>query len=302
MPENLELPADIRDALSATSSLVNKQPLRAARNAREILLQHPHAYEARLVLARALRAQGNLAGALQALELLVAAEPPVALACLVQALVLIDQGEGARAIECLKRAAALDPLLPGVWLTLAEQRLTMGDQAGAWAAYGEHVRVSANAPHICEALAAIHEHNLERAERTLRAHLAGWPNDVAAMVLLGEVLGRAGSEIDAATLFERALTLYPDFTVARQNYAMVLCQLQRIPEALAQLDRLFGQDPDNPVYRIQYADSLAMLGDFDGAIRAYYSVVESSAKDLRYWIGFGNTLKSAGRQGEAIAA
>src|SRR5205085_6134942 len=119
---------------------------------------------------------------------------------------------------------------------------------GAHAAYARHVKASAHAPHIREAAGALDANLPGLAEHILKRHLAGWPNDVAVMAMLGEVLGRTGSNDEALQILERCLVMFPVYGTARQNYATLLFQQQRLPETIAQTDLLLASDPENPRY------------------------------------------------------
>ena len=101
-------------------------------------------------------------------------------------------------------------------------------------------------PRLIEAAVAMNENRLHDAEPLLRQHLKDDPFDVAAIRMFAELAGRIGRYKDSETLLRRALEISPAFTAARANLALVLYRLNRPEEAIAELDRVTAEEPDNP--------------------------------------------------------
>lgn len=80
----------------------------------------------------------------------------------------------------------------------------------------------------------------------LRARIARNPNDVAALVRLGDMEFDAGKFDKAASYFERALRLDPGNPDVRTDEATALHQSGHDLAALAQLDRVLAQRRDFP--------------------------------------------------------
>ncbi|WP_010545626.1 tetratricopeptide repeat-containing sulfotransferase family protein [Sphingomonas elodea] len=157
-------------------------------------------------------------------------------------------------------------------------------------------------PRLIDAALALHDNQLHVAEPLLRAHLKGDPFDVAAIRMFAELAGRIGRYRDAESLLRRAVELAPGFTPARANLALVLYRLNRPVEALAELDRVLADEPDNPTHTNLQAAVNARLGDFDSAIGLYERVLEQAPNQPRVWMSYGHMLKTVGRQADAIAA
>ena len=100
-------------------------------------------------------------------------------------------------------------------------------------------------PRLVEAALALHDNRLGEAEPLLKGYLKADPFDVRAIRMLAELAGRIGRYKDAETLLRRALELAPGFGAARGNLAIVLYRLNRPTEAIAELDRLMGDEPDH---------------------------------------------------------
>jgi predicted Zn-dependent protease len=289
-------------ALAHAARLLASDPALAARQASEILSAVPGHPAAALMLGTARRLMGDHEAALEVLEPLARAQPNSAATHLELGLALGAKRRGEAAVAALRRAVQLKPDLPDAWRALGDHLTLIGDGAGADAAYARHIRHSTRDPRLLEPAAALCDGRLAVAETLLRAHLAQHPTDVAAIRMLAEVGARLGRYLDAQHLLERCLELAPGFTAARHNYAVVLLREGKAGEALAQVDRLLAAERGNPGYRNLKAAILTRTGDFADSIDLFAGVLEEYPGHARVWMSYGHALKSAGRQGESIAA
>lgn len=157
-------------------------------------------------------------------------------------------------------------------------------------------------PRLIQAAMAMNENDLPVAEPLLRAHLKDDPLDVFAIRLFAELAGRIGRYVDAENLLRRALELAPAFTPARANLALVLYRQNRPAEAIAELNRVVQEEPDNPGHANLQAAALGRIGEFDEAITLYERVLEQAPNQPRVWMSFGHMLKTVGRLDDGIAA
>ena len=157
-------------------------------------------------------------------------------------------------------------------------------------------------PRLIAAALALNEGDLPRAEPLLRQHLKDDPFDVAAIRMFAELAGRIGRYRDAENLLRRAVELSPAFTPARANLALVLYRQNRPLEALAELERVVAEDPDNPGHANLQAAAYGRTGDFDEALALYADVLEKAPDQPRVWMSYGHMLKTVGRQSDGIAA
>ncbi|MFC0590234.1 sulfotransferase [Novosphingobium aquiterrae] len=157
-------------------------------------------------------------------------------------------------------------------------------------------------PRLIAAAMAMNDNDLPKAEPLLRAHLKEDPFDVAAIRLFAELAGRIGRNKDAETLLRRALELSPAFTAARANLALVLYRQNRPLEAIAELDQVIAEEPDNAGVGNLKAASLSRLGDFDDALGVYAEVLKRVPNQPRVWMSYGHVLKTVGQLDEGIAA
>ena len=157
-------------------------------------------------------------------------------------------------------------------------------------------------PRLVDAALALHDNRLHDAEPLLKQHLKADPFDVFAIRMLAELAGRIGRYKDAENLLRRAVELAPGFTAARANLALVLYRLNRPTEALEELDRARGEDPENINYSNLKAAALARIGGFDEAIGLYAQVLAAEPNQPKVWMSYGHMLKTVGRQADGIAA
>ncbi|WP_294120346.1 tetratricopeptide repeat-containing sulfotransferase family protein [Sphingomonas sp.] len=157
-------------------------------------------------------------------------------------------------------------------------------------------------PRLVEAAIALHDNQLDVAERLLKPHLKEDPFDVAAIRMLAELAARIGRWRDAESLLRRAVELAPGFTAARANLALVLGRMGRPAEAIDLMDDVLAAEPDDPGHWNLKAATLGRLGDFDQAISLYEDVLKRSPRQPRVLLSYGHLLKTVGRQAEGVAA
>lgn len=294
--------AGIGTALEHALRLLDTDPALAAEQAVEILRVAPGHPGAELVLGMAELALGQAQAAEARLAALAAAQPKSAATWLALGRARLALGQPTQALPCMERAVALQPALPGAWLALADLLYDQGQREAADAAYLQHVHHSVRDPALMAAADALVRGDLPEAETRLRARLARFPSDVAALRMLAELGARLGHNEEAIELLAQALARAPSFDAARQNYAAMLNRANRHDEALVEVDRLLERDPDNQSLHNLRAVILGKLGDFDGAIEAYARVLARLPGQWQVWLGYGHALKTAGRTPEAIAA
>jgi tetratricopeptide (TPR) repeat protein len=267
-PGNPASTGSLAVALGHAQRLLQRDPQLAAQQAREILEVVPGQPHALRTLAMALAAQGDSAGA----------------------------------TEALRTAVAAEPRLADAWRQLGDQLALAGDEAGAANAYGLHVQASVTDPALMGPAALLAANRLPDAETLLRAHLLKKPTDVVALRMLGELAARLGRYADATALLERCLELAPGFSAARYHYGMVLYRQNKSAEPMREIGRLLAEDPSHPGYRSLHAALLARIGDYEGSIREYGVLLQEHPAQPKLWMSHGHALKTAGRQAEAIEA
>jgi tetratricopeptide (TPR) repeat protein len=157
-------------------------------------------------------------------------------------------------------------------------------------------------PRLMEAALALYDNRLSEAEPLLRAHLKADPFDVYAIRMLAELAGRIGRYKDAESLLRRALELMPAFGAARANLATCLYRQNKSAEAIAELDRVMLDEPENLGHSNLKAAALAKIGGFDEAIELYREVLDAAPDQPKVWMSYGHMLKTVGRLDDGVAA
>ncbi len=289
-------------ALGHAARLLQKDAALAAMQADEILKAVPGHPHARLILGAAHRIGGHTAQALAVLEPLALEQSHSAPAHIELAIAQGESGRMPEAIASLRRALKLKPDSVDAWRVLADYLDATGDAAEADLARARYMKAATKDPRLMEAAASLVENDLPRADARLRAHLARFPTDIAALRMLAEVAGRLRRYSDAQTLLERCLELAPSFDAARHNYAVVLNRQSKAAAALPQVDALLAKEPRNPGYLNLKAAVLANVGDYSESIEVYEKVLKDFPQQPKIWMSYGHSLKTAGRQADSVAA
>jgi tetratricopeptide (TPR) repeat protein len=292
----------IETALAHAERLLRSDPRLAGEQASEILKVAPGHPPATLLLARARRLDGDVAGALELLARLSAQQPNWAAAHYERGLALADSLQPLAALAAVRRAVQLKPGMPDAWRTIGDYLTASGDTAGADAAYAQHIKASTRDPKLLTAASALVEGRISQAEAILRAHLKQYPTDVVAIRMLAEVAARLGRNASAETLLERCLELAPSFDPARHQYAIVLQRQNKSAAALRQLDRLESVDPRNSTYRNLKAVVLTKIGEYRESIKLYEEVLAVHPEHPRIWLSYGHALATEGREQDSMAA
>lgn len=178
----------------------------------------------------------------------------------------------------------------------------LGREDEAQAASLDAVGAAIHDPEMIAAALALAEDRLPDAEAALRGRLRDDATDVAAIRMLAEVAGRIGRYGDAEKLLMRAVELAPGFGAARANLATVYYKQNRFAEAVAALDSVLGDDPDNPAHANLKAAALGRIGGYDEAIALYEELTRRFPGHAKLWMSYGHMLKTVGRQDDSIAA
>ncbi len=204
------------------------------------------------------------------------------------------------AIQSLLIAVNLNPALPASWSMLEGLYRMTGDGDNARTA-AEHVATLKALPaEIVTATALFSDRDLEPAEQMVRRFLLEQGDHPEAMRLLARI-GLAHDVLDdAETLLRAVLELAPDYATARYDLAETLIKRQKHADALAEIETLRRDDPENPDYRSLTATALVGLGQTEAAIALYDEMIAQLpySWDLPLWRG--HALKTVGRVPEAV--
>jgi tetratricopeptide (TPR) repeat protein len=142
---------------------------------------------------------------------------------------------------------------------------------------------------------------LSKAEARLSELLKVHPADASAHRLLASLCLRLDRYEEAERQLVRALELSPDFSMARWMLAVTLNQRTNWDQALPHVEMLLKEEPENSDYLGLKAHLLLNLGEYEGAVACYETLLTKSATPEN-WMFYGNALKAVGRQQDSIAA
>lgn len=290
----------IEASLAEAARLLQRDPVQAQAQVRDILATHPGHPFARLLLGASHNRLGREQDALCVLQPLLAAHPRFAEAHYETGVALGKAGRYEEAVEALQAATGLNPDLAQAWRVLAALHAQHGHPRAAALATSQ-MQYCVRDPRLLRAVEAIADGQFPQAESLLREHLRRHAEDPAAMRLVARLASEAGRHEDAARILQDCLRLAPGFLAARFELALALQQLKMPREALAEAALVLGEDPDNPAARYLKAELLHALGHHDDAAELLRALTRRHDADRsRVWVSLGNALKYAGRQNEAV--
>jgi predicted Zn-dependent protease len=288
--------------IEQASALLATDPASALRQAMTILTLTPQDPRAILILGSAQRRLGDPAAARALLVPLAMAHPKAAHTHYELGLTLAVLGETSSAIAALRHAVSRKPDLAEAWRALGDQLFLTGDTEGADAAFAEHARALVTDPALKGAADALFHGRVAEAERRLRAHLTSDARNVEALRLLADAVARQGRDGEAESFLAHCLELDPSHEGTRFSYATVLFRLQKGAEAVVQIEGLFVRNPKDPAYRNLLAACLALVGDYERAIKFYEGLLADYGRQPKIWLNYGHALRTIGRYQDTVAA
>jgi tetratricopeptide (TPR) repeat protein len=213
----------------------------------------------------------------------------------------VDLKQAPEAIEAFLAAVNLNHAMPGCWKML-EGLYRLTAQADAMAAAAAQVATLRTIPsEVVTATALFIDGDLDAAEALVRAYLLKHGNQVEAMRLLARIGIARKVYDDAELLLAAVLHLAPEYRAARREYAEVLIELHKYPEARRQLDQLMREEPENRLYyQGLYATTSVGLGEHERAVALYRELLRETPGDADVHLSIAHALKTLGRREEAI--
>lgn len=282
----------------------------ALNGALALIAQHPANRDGLLIAAISLRFLKRIDEALAMLDRLAAHHPHFSQMHLERGLCHVARRDAPAAIAALRNAVAINPALPMGWRMLDGLYRMTGDAANAAAATAHTAHLASIPPPIVVAKILYGDGETDRAEMLIRRFLLDHGDHPEAMRLLAQIGHRNNVLDDAELLYAGVLAMVPDHHEARDEYVQVLIARHKFPEAKLALAPLLKIDRANHAWRTHAATITVGLGDFDGVIPEYRSMLAEIADDapaatirradLNLWLG--HALKTVGKTDEAIAA
>ena len=244
--------------------------------------------------------QRSVDAAIPLLQRAVALEPDFAQAHEDLGTALLRAGAAKQALPHLERATALAPTHAPGFMRLAEARLALGQTAEADAAFERAFALNPQQGALARAGELFHAKKFTEAERIAREVAQQDPNNVNALRLLAKLAGEAEQRRDAVALYERIVTLAPDFMEAWREYALALKEAWRVEEAIAAARKALALAPDNPRLNVLWAGLCALSGNPAGAVEGFEQSLRLRPNSPGALLGHGHVMKTLGRQAEGI--
>jgi tetratricopeptide (TPR) repeat protein len=284
--------------------LVEKRQFAQCVNGADALLREvPENRDVLYLLAVSQRYLGKIADALHTLERFETLHPDYGRLFQERGHCLRAVGEMRAAITAYQQAVALNPTLSASWKALAALYTSLGDAPNARLAAANAAKLTTLAGPVVSATNILSEGDIYGAEDVIRRYLLDHPTDIEGMRLLARIGVRLEVLDDAEYLLESVLVGQPDYHAARFEYANVLLQRHKFPEALAETGKLLALDPQHRGYRTTQANAWAGLGRHAQALQIYRDLLEDAPPDAAdLHLSIGHALKTMGHQGQAIEA
>ncbi len=294
--------AQLNAAIADARALLGARPDLAQAKARKVLAAAPGRLDARLLLGAALRRAGDPAAAVNLLRPLAQANERAWGLQFELGAALATLGETGPAIEALRRATELNPTSSLAWHALGDQLAIAGDGRGAEAAHALELSGSVHDAVLADAVRALLEGDLAKADPILNARFGLHPSDVAAVRLLADAAMRMGSFSFAEAILRPVLDAAPQFMPARQAFAVVLLIRNEHRDALEHLDRLVEQAPGSVHFLSLRGSARLQVGDYEGALADLEASLGKAPDQARAWLSYGHVLRTIGRRDACIAA
>lgn len=156
-------------------------------------------------------------------------------------------------------------------------------------------------PRLSEAERALSENHLDAASGLVIEHLREHPNEPRGVALLGSIAFKTGALVQAEQFLRQAIALGANSFAVHRELASVMHHQERLADALSALSVLQQHSPDPQILGAK-ALVLDKLGRDEDALREHERLLELQPDNPRRWVGYGNSLRWAGRNADAIEA
>jgi tetratricopeptide (TPR) repeat protein len=105
---------------------------------------------------------------------------------------------------------------------------------------------------------------------------------------------------EAIEELEKAITIDPNFVIARNNLDIILKKIGRLDEKVNQLVRIIDREPYDEKKTLELADTYRKLNRYSRAIVFYRMVLDKNHDSFEGHYGLGITLKMLDKYGDAL--
>jgi Flp pilus assembly protein TadD len=216
---------------------------------------------------------------------------------------LFGRKDAAGARPLLEAAIAADATMARGHATLSRALLQLKDNAAAAKEAQAAMDKGAGLREVRLEAARVEDFadRIDSAVDKYKAALEISPNDAVAHSNLGRLLFFKRHEAQAASKeMEAALDAEPGWEAARYNAGLMRLQLGRVNDALALLERLHQDVPNDPRYAVRTAVAYRMAGRPASAEKVARQALEAAPKNVEARAELAQDLGEAGRADEAL--
>ncbi len=156
-------------------------------------------------------------------------------------------------------------------------------------------------PRLSQAEADLRDGRHEAAAAQVMQHLREHRNEPRGLALLGSIALKSGALVQAELFLRQAMERGASTLEVQRDLASAINQQERLGEALTAFSYLETRSND-PQIRAAKALILDKLGRNADSLREHEKLVEEHPEKPQDWVGFGHSLRAAGRVDEAIAS
>ena len=268
----------------------------------QVVSENPGSMRARLSLAQAQAAAGDLQAAMTTLDVVAEDQPRVA-----SALAQYQEQAGLlkEAVESYTRALTVRPMSRELKFRRALASYRTGDhvQAAAFAAQGQAQHPTDPRFQRLRARAMFEGGAQAEAFSILEPIAKAYPRDTATQFALADLYADAGRDIDAERTIRELLQIQPTNAEALNYLGYLLADNGRqLEEAVRLVQRALEADPDNPSYLDSLGWAFFRRGELDQAEKYLSPAAERLPRNSVVQDHFGDLLAGRGRWQDAIAA
>ena len=138
--------------------------------------------------------------------------------------------------------------------------------------------------------------HLPEAERLYRRILETAPTYVTALNNLGLIV----SSVEATALFQKALTIYPDYADAHINLGSAFQNAGNIEKAIFHYRKAVSLQPNRPNIHLVLGTLYHGQGNFNEAAASYRRAITFNADHIEAYVNLGSVLRAQGKLDESI--
>jgi tetratricopeptide (TPR) repeat protein len=284
----------------AQSLLQNRQYAECLQAVETLAAQVPENRDVLYMMAVSLRFLNRIPDALATLERMQRLHPNFSRLYQERGNCYVALRDAPRAIEGYLVGVNINPALPSSWAMLESLYRMTGNAENAGMAAAHVATLKRLPPEVVQATALFSDGDLLPAENIIRAFLLRNGDHVEAMRLLARIGIAREVYDDAEILLEGVMTLAPNYSAARHDYARALLERHKHLRASEELEKLLKLDPTNRQHLTLYATVCVGLGQHDKATNLYRQLLVDAPLAADLHLSLAHALKTLGRREESI--